>query len=48
MVVEQLGLKKKAFEARYKGPYTIVEVINRVSYILEDTHGNKLRRHRDH
>ena len=48
VMVKELGLKRKAFETRYDGPFIITNIFNGVTYEVKDTTGRKFRRHRDH
>ena len=45
-MIKELGLKWKAFETRFKGPFVIK--VNDVTFEVEDNAGRRCRRHRDH
>ena len=45
---KELGLKRKAFETRFKGPFVIKGKVNVVTFEVEDNVGRRYRRHRDH
>ena len=48
VMVKELGLKRKAFETRYQGPFIITNKFNGVTYEVKDINGRTFKRHRDH
>ena len=41
VMIKQLGLKRKAFETRFKGPFVIKGKVNDVTFEVEDNAGRK-------
>ena len=43
MMIKELGLKRKAFESRFTGPFVIKGKVNDVAFKVEDNAGRRYR-----
>ena len=46
-MLKEMGIKRKAFQSRYNGPYVIKKIISSETYEVEDKAGKKFIRHRN-
>lgn len=47
VMIENLGVMRKCFDAKYVGPFTIIKIIDGISFVVVNKEGKKFRRHRD-